>query len=308
MKTYSPKESSTLVRWILANGQKVDSERGMTTEVLNASLVLRNPLNRLDTTRSRKLNLAFCFAEWLALMTGEDDLSFFTQFIRGYGAYSSDGKKLDGAYGPRIMMPITVAAEMLEAKPGTRRAVVSIYRNADLYGGGGLNTPCTLTYQFLAREGRLHMVCNMRSNDVYFGLGNDVVVNTMVQEWVALASGHKLGEYYHNAASLHVYHETMRKALGREEGRWPHVMPAMDPSMSDFSEVQELKKIYEHANDFGRISSYAIANLHSDYALDIANVGLSFIHRAGDGGLIAYRQINDPTLRRLALPWLKETK
>lgn len=307
MRVFSPNNMSSLAYWVAENGDNVPSERGDTIEVLNASLVVRNPRNRFDTTRSRKLNIAFAFAEWLSLMTGVYNIGYFTNFIKSYDRFSSDGKFLDGAYGPRATLQIAEAANLLRSKPESRRAVVSIYSDRDIFGYGGLNTPCTLSFQFLVRNGNLNMFANMRSNDIYLGLANDVVVNTMTQEWMALATSTKLGEYYHNAASLHIYKADLEKVLGptEDEGRWPHLMKPMDKTMADYHELETLVGIYGNFRTF-EDAIIESRKLKSVYANDIAMVGLSFLHRNSPNGLLAYKQIDDPTLRRLSLPWVKK--
>src|SRR5512138_1871963 len=103
-KSFSPRDMQSLAHWVMQNGEVVNSERGKTTEIVGASLVLNNPLNRLDAHRYRKLNLGFAVAEWLAMLNGESHVSFFTKFVKRYKDYSSDGVSVDGAYGPRLRL------------------------------------------------------------------------------------------------------------------------------------------------------------------------------------------------------------
>lgn len=59
--------------------------------------------------------------------------------------------------------------------------------------------------QFLLRDGVLHLVVNMRSNDAYSGLLHDVFAFTMLQELVARSVDAELGRYIHMVGSLHLY-------------------------------------------------------------------------------------------------------
>jgi thymidylate synthase len=97
----------------------------------------------------------------------------------------------------------------LAADPTTRQAVLTIWRRDDLFHDG--DKPCTLTIQFLIRNERLHMVVNMRSNDVWLGLAYDAFVFSQLH-WTVLnqLNVHHLpnlllGTYRHHAASLHLY-------------------------------------------------------------------------------------------------------
>lgn len=94
--------------------------------------------------------------------------------------------------------------------------------------------PCTTGLQFLLREGKLHLIANMRSNDAYLGLPHDVFCFTMLQEMVARILGVEVGGYWHSVASMHLYDKN-RAATRRylEEGFQRHVemppMPEGDP-------------------------------------------------------------------------------
>ena len=66
--------------------------------------------------------------------------------------------------------------QCLKNDSGTRQAVLSVWDpNKDMDPnkiGGGNRIPCSLCYQFLIRNNRLHLIYNMRSNDF---LGHHVI-------------------------------------------------------------------------------------------------------------------------------------
>jgi thymidylate synthase len=69
---------------------------------------------------------------------------------------------------------------------------------------------CTLTLHWFIRQDKLHLIVNMRSNDVILGFTNDVFQFTMLQEMMLMQlrgtyPNLELGCYYHNAGSMHVY-------------------------------------------------------------------------------------------------------
>ena len=70
--------------------------------------------------------------------------------------------------------------------------------------------PCTQYIQFFIRNNKLHMGVNMRSNDLVFGLCNDIFTfclfqQLMLNELKNSGLNIELGEYHHHAGSLHVY-------------------------------------------------------------------------------------------------------
>ena len=73
-----------------------------------------------------------------------------------------------------------------------------------------LDIPCTQHIQFFIRDNRLHLGVSMRSNDIIFGMCNDIFTFCMFQQLMfnELRNHYKdleLGRYYHHAGSLHLY-------------------------------------------------------------------------------------------------------
>ena len=99
--TYTPRAYQNFVKKILGQSRKVSPRGVLTHEATNIQLVAAHVNDRVITNQSRRMNLGFAIAEWVALMVGIDDINFFTPHIRGYDKYSTDGEILDGAYGMR---------------------------------------------------------------------------------------------------------------------------------------------------------------------------------------------------------------
>ena len=89
---------------------------------------------------------------------------------------------------------------------------------------GNKDVPCTLTMHWFIRENKLHLIVNMRSNDIILGFTNDVFQFTMMQEAMMLRLREtypdlELGNYYHNAGSMHIYdrHFEMAQSIIKNE-------------------------------------------------------------------------------------------
>jgi thymidylate synthase len=151
-----------------------------------------------------------------------------------------------GAYGPRLVNfdginQIDYVIAQLSRKPASRRAVIQLFDHADVQSDYR-DVPCTCTMQFLVRRGRLQMVVNMRSNDVYKGLPHDVFSFTMIQELVARSLGLQLGSYVHFVGSLHLYTDDEPKVARFLDEGWlssEAVMPSM-PAGDPWADVQAL--------------------------------------------------------------------
>jgi thymidylate synthase len=99
--------------------------------------------------------------------------------------------------------------KLLAKDKDTRQAIMNIHLPADRHDGNK-DVPCTLTLHFFIREDQLHLIVNMRSNDVILGFTNDVFQFTMLQEAMAVSLREvypklDVGMYFHNAGSMHIY-------------------------------------------------------------------------------------------------------
>lgn len=236
----SPRSYGSFLRRFLEHAEPQDSPRGKTHEIVDGKVILRDVRDRLIQHPARKMNLGFAIAEFVSFMIAIDDIEFFKLFIKDYDKFSSDGKTLDGTYGVRMIVEtaeglrsqLPALIEKLEKDPLTRQAVLSIYEGGDLYGYGGLNTPCTLTMQFLIRESALQCIVTMRSSDVYLGLTYDLFVFSMILETIARAIGIQPGAVFLNAGSLHMYEKHVG-LVDDLQGRPSHAlmkpMPNGDP-------------------------------------------------------------------------------
>lgn len=231
---------------IIANGSPANPRGVATHELLNFTLVSKNPRNRIVRDPERKINRKFAAAEFVSLMTGRAEVGFFTRYISSYGKFSSDGEYIDPniAYGRRLHTDWENLLELLRGEEDTREAVVPIFRDEDYKWNRHYVTtpPCTCMFQFFARNGFLHMTTTMRSNDAYFGLPYDYFCFTMLMEWVAASLGLELGVYTHNVGSMHVYDYDIPKMLKLSKFKENASMEPMSPvpSLSELSQLGDL--------------------------------------------------------------------
>lgn len=125
----------------------------------------------------------------------------------------------------------------LRNSPMSRQAVM-IYTRPDIHITAGSDFICTNVVQYLIREGRLHAVVQMRSNDAVFGYRNDyawqrVVMTRLLRELkkgtlgpittatAEILSKLKMGTITWQVGSLHIYprHYPLLEAA-IETGNW----------------------------------------------------------------------------------------
>jgi thymidylate synthase len=131
----------------------------------------------------------------------------------GHAIYSvENGFALDNGHQPPTILKDTSqyheALQELKKNPESRRAMM-IYTRPSMWleynHNGRSDFMCTNAVQYLIRQGKLHAIVQMRSNDAVFGYKNDRAWQQHVLEKLANDLSIEPGNLYWNAGSLHVY-------------------------------------------------------------------------------------------------------
>jgi thymidylate synthase len=231
---------------LLTGGEK-SSPRGMETkEFIPGVFQVENPLSRILTLKSRKMNLFYAMIETLWYLNGDDDVSRLTPYNKEMARFSDDGKILKGAYGARLFKKdqtldqsqFGLVYDKLKADPSSRQALAIIWdpwkdhqKTKDV--------PCTIGFAFTIRNEKLDMTTMMRSNDIVLGTTYDVFAFTIFQEFLARKLGVGLGTYTHIANSFHIYSNHYDLANEMIQDMTPvMLMPEMpDTSWKMFNEL-----------------------------------------------------------------------
>ena len=262
------------------SGRPNSASRGATRELTGVLLELRNPRARLSLTESRGRPFS-CLGELCWYLAASDDVEFISYYLPPYRDEAEDGV-IFGAYGPRLFRmrgtfdQVQNVTQLLRDKPATRRAVIQLFDAADLVGSHH-EVPCTCTLQFLLREGSLHLLASMRSNDVIVGLPHDIYCFTMLQEMLARELNVELGGYKHAVGSLHVYDDDAEEATkfldeGLQSTKSP--MPSM-PLGSPLASIDTLLKAEKEIR-LGDSKSFRIAEDLDPYWMDLVRMLLAF--------------------------------
>lgn len=234
---------------LMRRGDTANSRLGPTKELWGISLGLTNPDCNFVLAEERKLSPVYASAELLWYLSGSERSEMIQHYAPSYAQYvEADGNDW-GAYGYRLAKnlltddckcnELEVVVKMLQHDPDSRQAVAMIWRPSDLYNAerkARKSTPCTICWQFLLRQGYLHMITTMRSNDAWLGLPYDLYAFTSIQRLMAGELGAKLGMYVHNVGSLHIYEKNWQKVenlLAR--GPHGHTIQLMNPHKGQFS-------------------------------------------------------------------------
>jgi thymidylate synthase len=224
--TYNGLSDSTyfLVKELYENGALVSSRYGLTKELTDVHILLKNPKDRFLVLDKRGNNLFHTVAETLWVLSGSNDIQFLQPFLPRAKEFSDDGKTWRAGYGRRLRKHfggIDQLAEvfgLLKKDLYTRRAYFVIPDPEHDLTASTVDHPCTSVVNFLVRNDdsgapRLNVYCSMRSNDILWGYSSiNMFEWTFIQELFANLLGIEVGTYTHNAVSLHLYENHFDRA------------------------------------------------------------------------------------------------
>lgn len=230
--------------------------RGTTTrELLNYNITLTDPRNRVITFAERKTSTKYLLGEFIWYLSGSSDPAGILPYAKFWDNIRNADGTINSNYGHRLFghsftqglveggntdvgfkrihqWQETIA--LLKRDKDTRQAIMNIHLPMDRHADNK-DVPCTISLQWLIREDRLHLIVNMRSNDLILGFTNDVFQFTMLQEAMLLQLRDtypelQLGFYFHNAGSMHIYerHFEMADSIIKNDKAFDMSMIPMD--------------------------------------------------------------------------------
>lgn len=207
----------TLVDYVRTKGRRVVVRDLETREVSPATLNF--PRAAPDVVRQmlpvgvgRGVNSTLAHVEALSLFAGTWPQELIAAIAPGYAAVLVDPRRQHQvAYGVRIADQLDRMVNVLLDDPSTRQAVLRIWRSDDLDRVG--DRPCTLTIQFMIRDGALNMHVSMRSQDVWLGAAMDMFLFSQLQHTLAYVLDVPVGDYWHTATSMHFYRRDGEAAM-----------------------------------------------------------------------------------------------
>lgn len=193
----------------------------------------------------RKLSPIYASAELLWYLSGDDSVTMIRAYAPQYESFAENDGTVHGAYGRRWEYDdgrnqLLLAIEALKRYRETRQCVVSMWRADDLLCiGAKRDLPCTMTWQFMIRDDRLHMICTMRSNDIWLGMPYDVYANTTIQKLMAIALNVGVGDYTHQVGSIHLYDKNV--AASREVVKFETPLLRVPTCTSGFNFAEQVE-------------------------------------------------------------------
>ena len=209
-----------LIRGIVEHGEEC-RPRGLRIKEILCNTIVVDMARPVVSVRTRKIGYRFMAREAYCILTGKNDVPSIEKYSPHIASFSNDGYRFDGHYGPKVVDQLRYVVDSLVKDVDSRQSVLSIWRENPR---DSFDIPCTLTVQFLIRDGRLHCIDSMRSSDAWLGVPYDVFNFSMLSAYVLLMlrahdrkqgerggmqcealSNLQLGNLYLTAGSSHLY-------------------------------------------------------------------------------------------------------
>lgn len=185
-------------------------------EMINAHLVLTDPTHNTMCNSKRKMPIRYAIGELMWYLSRNRTADAIAPFSKFWQKIAEEDGTVNSNYGWCIFDKYNfdqwlMVKRLLIKNPASRQAVIHIKEARDLASYPTKDVNCTLTLQFFVRNGKLDLIVNMRSNDIWLGLPYDLFNFTCMQILMAMELGIEVGTYYHNAGSLHMYTRDVEK-------------------------------------------------------------------------------------------------
>lgn len=205
-------------------------------EVWGLSGTLRDPRSRLFTSaiHPEAFNPALAVARWFYLLSGSDRLADITAYSPAAARFTDDGITMPGgSHGARLFHPmagvdqVERAVATLADLGETTGAVLALHHPTDQVTTTA-DFICVTSALVTIRDGRVHGMLHMRSNEAFRLLWYDLFEFTMLTEYIAARLGLGLGCYVHSGFVFQITGDADRDraaAVAAETARSPAMSP-----------------------------------------------------------------------------------
>lgn len=197
----------TRLRDIVVRGIKENPRGEQTKELIGETMfidmnypVIHHP--------ERKLSYKFMAAEAEFIANGDNRVCSLARYNKNIAQFSDDGRIFNGNYGEPFNSQLEYVVRTLVLDRSSRQAVLTIWQPSPVKSK---DIRCTVSMQFLIREGKIHTIVNMRSSDIIWGVAYDIfnfvimTLRVLTRYNVEADDNLKLGELCLVAGSSHLY-------------------------------------------------------------------------------------------------------
>lgn len=265
-----------------------------TIELLNYSFTITNPYNCLFYSKDRIISLPYAVGLLIWSLAGSDNAEWLSYYHPNVNIIFEDASHLSGAFGRRmfnylgIINQVDKMVEKLKSLPTTRRATITITVPED-HIVDNKEFPCALGTQYFIRENKLHSITYMRAQSAMVVMPYDAFLFMNLQIAIASKLNIEVGSYTHNAGTIHIYKDEVKKTEKILTNKFHNVDLFQVPhDLNNFSSFQELISIEK------RIRNTEKHNIpffeEPNYFSDIKNILISYYYYKREAKLVSKKK------------------
>jgi thymidylate synthase len=183
-----------------------------TKAIFNIGFYIDNPLDRIINTEYRKFNSDYAEFEWQWYLSGNSDATEIAKKAKIWYKCMDEHGHVNSNYGYQWNRgnQLEYVIDELKKNKDSRRASISIYDAKNRYNFEN-DTPCTYAINFRILNNKLNISVMMRSNDLWYGFGNDQYCFSKLQELVSNELNIEVGSYFHFVNDMHLYNNFLNR-------------------------------------------------------------------------------------------------
>jgi len=233
--------------------------RSVFGRVLNHDMAFGFPL-----LTAKKIYFKHAVTELLWILQGKTDINYLhnhglTYWDDDYERSGRSDNTLGPVYGKQLRNfngydQLEALLKQIKQEPSSRRLMVSLWNPNDL--SDMVLPPCHYGFQVYINNGKLDLLWNQRSVDIFLGLPYDIAMYGLLLLMLAKGNGYEPGRLTAFLGDTHLYNNHIDQAkeyLSREDQKlptvelrtglsWPIVMPTHeDIILKDYKPLEPIK-------------------------------------------------------------------
>ena len=209
-----------LLSGILHGGAQKEDRTGTGTQSVFGRMLRHDMELGFPLLTTKKIYFNHAVTELLWILQGRTDIAYLND--RGVTYWNADYKRsgrTDGTLGPVYghqlrnfngIDQLKKILKQIKQEPSSRRIMASLWNPNDL--GDMALPPCHYGFQIYINNGKLDLLWNQRSADVFLGLPYDFAMYGLLLLMLAKGSGYRPGRLTASLGDCHLYNNHIEQA------------------------------------------------------------------------------------------------
>lgn len=255
-------EYTGLMSGILHGGKEKADRTGTGTRAVFGRMLYHDMALGFPILTKKKIIFNHAKTELFWIVEGRSDLDYLIDngvkyWIPDYQRSGRTDRKLGPVYGHQWrhangIDQLQVVLQELRKNPTSRRLMVSAWNVSDLHDM--VLPPCHYNFQLFYNDGRLDLMWQQRSADVFLGLPYDIAMYGLLLLMLAEGLGYKPGTLIGQLGDCHLYNNHLDQA-SLQLSREPKKLPTVDVQIG-LKLMEDNKTIFVPSHNNIKLNNY----------------------------------------------------